>query len=361
MELDAGRIVAVGSGPAPQARAVADLAGRWLVPGFVDLHVHGGGGASYVSGEAEQARQAAVFHRGHGTTTTLASLVTARIADLERAIGGLGELVDEGLLAGLHLEGPYLSVRRRGAHDASLLRKPDAGELGRLIEVGRGTVRMVTLAPELPGALEALRRAVDAGVVVAIGHTDATYAETSAAIEAGARVATHLFNGMRQMHHREPGPAMAALEDERVVLELINDGVHLHDAACRLAFAAAGPDRIALITDAIAAAGKGDGVYSLGSMTVRVERGVAMLEDGSSIAGSTLTMDAALRRAVRELGVPIGDAVRAAATTPARALGLDGRVGSVEPGKDADLVVLDDELSVVAVMRQGVWAGKPPM
>ena len=139
MELDAGRIVAVGSGPAPQARAVADLAGRWLVPGFVDLHVHGGGGASYVSGEAEQARQAAEFHRGHGTTTTLASLVTARIADLERAIGGLGELVDEGLLAGLHLEGPYLSVRRRGAHDASLLRKPDAEELGRLIEVGRGT------------------------------------------------------------------------------------------------------------------------------------------------------------------------------------------------------------------------------
>jgi N-acetylglucosamine-6-phosphate deacetylase len=263
-------------------------------------------------------------------------------------------------LAGIHLEGPYLSAAHRGAHDRACLRRPDARELQRLLAAADGTVRMVTLAPELPAALELVRVSVAAGALAAVGHTDATYDETRAAIDAGATVATHLFNGMRPLHHRDPGPAAALLEDDRVTIELINDGVHLDPAIGRLAFSAAGPDRVALITDAIAGTGMGDGVYQLGPVTVRVIGGVARLEDRPSIAGSVLTMDVALRRAVRDIGLPLADAVRAAASTPARALGLNARVGSIEVGKDADLVVLDDELAPVAVMARGTWVKGPP-
>jgi N-acetylglucosamine-6-phosphate deacetylase len=361
LRVEDGRIAALGAGDpetVPPARAV-DLGGAWVLPGFVDIHVHGGGGAAYTSGDPDDARAAAAFHRAHGTTTTVASLVTAGLDDLERAVRALAPLVGERVLAGLHLEGPYLSPSHAGAHDPALLRSPDPRELGRLLDAAGGTVRMVTVAPELRGGLELVRRTVAAGAVAAVGHTDATYDEARAAFDAGARVATHLYNAMRSLHHREPGLVAAALEDERVTVELIADGVHVHDAVAALAFGAAGPARTALITDAMAAAGMADGAYELGPMDVRVRDGVARLAGGGSIAGSTLTMDAALRRAVRALGVPIVDAARAASTTPARLLGL--RTGALEPGLDADLVVLGDELAVSSVMVRGTWAtGSPP-
>lgn len=352
LRIEDGRIAALG-GDDPPADS-ADLGGAWVLPGFVDQHVHGGGGGAYTSGDPDEARAAAAFHRGHGTTTTLASLVTAKVDDLERAVRGLAPLVDEGVLAGLHLEGPYLSPAHRGAHDPALLRRPDPRALARLLDAGGGTVRMVTVAPELPGGLDLVRETVAAGAIAAIGHTDATYDEARAAFDAGAGVATHLFNAMREMRHRDPGPVAAALEDERVTVELINDGVHLHDAVAKLALATAGPARTALITDAMAAAGMPDGPYTLGALAVRVEEGVARLVDGGSIAGSTLTMDVALRRAVQALGVPIVDAAHAAATTPARLHGLP--TGALERGLDADLVVLDDSLAVSAVMVRGAWA-----
>jgi N-acetylglucosamine-6-phosphate deacetylase len=321
------------------------------------MHVHGGGGAAYTSGDPEDARTAAAFHRSHGTTTTLASLVTAPVDELERVVRGLRPLVDEGVLAGVHLEGPWLSPQHRGAHDASLLQTPDPEALDRLLAAGAGSVKMVTLAPELPRGLELVRRIVAAGALAAVGHTDATYDEARAAFAAGARVATHLHNAMRALRHRDPGPVVAALEDDRVTIELINDGVHLHDSVTRLAFRAAGPARTAFITDAMVAAGMPDGDYALGPLAVRVEAGVARLAEGGSIAGSTLTMDVALRRAVQALGLPIADAARAAATTPARVLGL--RTGALEPGLDADLVVLDDDLAVTGVMVRGAWAVDP--
>jgi N-acetylglucosamine-6-phosphate deacetylase len=211
---------------------------------------------------------------------------------------------------------------------------------------------MVTVAPELPGALDAVRLLVSRGVVAAVGHTDATYEQTRAAVDAGATVATHLFNAMRQPHHREPGPVFALLGAASVVCELVADGVHLHDGTLAFAASAAGASRTALVTDALTPAGMPDGRYDLGGQAVEVSRGVARLARNGSIAGSTLTMDAALRRAVHT-GLSIVDAARMAATTPARAVGLGDRVGALAAGLRADLVLLDESLRVVRVMRAG--------
>ncbi|MDI2131202.1 N-acetylglucosamine-6-phosphate deacetylase [Yinghuangia seranimata] len=355
-----GLITAVGgpgSLPETPGATVHDLGGRWLVPGFVDMHVHGGGGASYTAGDADQALRVAAFHRAHGTTTTMASLVTATQDELLRSVSELAGLVEDGVLAGVHLEGPYLSRARCGAHDPDLLREPDRAEVDALLKAGRGTVRMVTLAPELPGGVDLVHRLVDAGVLAAVGHTDGTHRETQAALAAGASVATHLFNAMRSVHHREPGPVTALLQDSDVVVELINDGVHLHPGIVNLAFQAAGSSRVAFITDAMGAAGMPDGTYPLGPMTARVEGGIARLADGDSIAGSTLTLDRALRTAVRENHLPITDVVTALSATPARALGIADKVGSIEAGKQADLIVLDEDLKVDAVLWGGRWVG----
>lgn len=213
---------------------------------------------------------------------------------------------------------------------------------------------MVTLAPERDGALEAIKLLTAHRVVAAVGHTDATYDETRAAVAAGASVGTHLFNGMRPVHHREPGPVVALLDAPNVVCELVADGVHLHDGMLTFATSTAGPERAALITDAMAATGMADGEYDLGGQAVTVTDGVARLARDGAIAGSTLTMDAALRHAVAA-GIPIADAVRMAATTPARAIGLGDQLGALQVGLRADLVVLDDDLNVVRVMRGGSW------
>lgn len=332
---------------------VRDLAGDYLVPGFVDMHVHGGGGAAFSAGQADQALVAARFHLGHGTTTIVASTVTSELSVLEHHIGELSGLVQDGVLAGLHLEGPFISKDRCGAHDPDLLRAPAREDLERLLRAGAGSVRMVTLAPELDHGMDAVRLLTDAGVIAAIGHTDATYDQTRQAIDLGAPVGTHVFNAMRPVHHREPGPVTALLEQEQVIGEVVNDGIHVHPSVVSLMFSAAGAHRVALITDAIVAAGMADGEYPLGPLTVRVRDGEARLAEGDSLAGSTLTMDAALRNTVHLAGVPLVDAVVSASLTPARALGLADRIGSIEVGKQADLVVLDQDLCVRAVLRNG--------
>ncbi|GEK00229.1 N-acetylglucosamine-6-phosphate deacetylase [Streptomyces sp. 1-11] len=366
--VDDGRVVVEGTritaaGPAdavsaPAGAEVIDVSGHWLVPGFVDIHNHGGGGASF-SGTAEEILTAVRTHRRHGTTTLVASTVTDEMDLLVRQAGLLSELAEQGDIAGIHFEGPFISPCRKGAHSEELLRDPDPGEVRKLIDAGRGRARMVTLATELPGGIDSVRLLAEHGVIAAVGHTDATYEQTVAAVDAGATVATHLFNAMPPLGHRAPGPIAALLEDERVTVELINDGTHLHPAALELAFRHAGAGRVAFITDAMDAAGIGDGRYMLGPLEVEVSEGVARLVHGGSIAGSTLTLDRAFKRAVTVDGLPVPDAVTALSANPARLLGMSDHIGSLEPGKDADLVLLDADFDLKGVLRQGEWVVAP--
>ncbi|MEU6575609.1 N-acetylglucosamine-6-phosphate deacetylase [Streptomyces sp. NPDC046805] len=359
-----GQVIVDGTriaGAAPAHAEVVDVSGHWLVPGFVDLHNHGGGGASFSSGTAGEILHGIRTHREHGTTTLVASTVTDETDLLVKQAGLLSELAEQGDIAGIHFEGPFISPCRKGAHSEELLRDPDPAEMRTLIDAARGKARMVTLATELPGGIDSVRLLVEHGVIAAVGHTDATYEQTVEAIDAGVTVATHLFNAMPALGHRAPGPVAALLQDERVTIELINDGTHLHPAALELAFRHAGAGRVAFITDAMDAAGAGDGRYLLGPLEVEVSEGVARLVHGGSIAGSTLTLDRAFKRAVTIDRLPVQDVVTALSATPARLLGIDDTVGSLEPGKHADLVLLDENFDLKGVMRRGAWVVDPQL
>ncbi|USA01788.1 N-acetylglucosamine-6-phosphate deacetylase [Streptomyces lydicamycinicus] len=345
------------------AGSVVDLSGHLIVPGFIDMHVHGGGGGSFSSADPEECMTVVETHRRHGTTSMLASTVTGELTDLARQAAVLAELVQQGELAGIHFEGPFISPDRCGAHQPGLLRDPDPADVRKLLDAAHGTASMMTVAPELPGGLASVRLLADAGVIAAIGHTDSSYDATREAIDAGATVATHLFNAMPALGHRAPGPVAALLEDERITVELINDGTHLHPAVLQLAVREAEDGRVAFITDAMGAAGMNDGRYPLGPMQVEVKDGVARISEGptaGSIAGSTLTLDRAFQRAVTVDGLTVDQAVQALSATPARLLGIDDRTGALQTGKDADLVVLDAAYDVVGVMRRGEWLVRPP-
>lgn len=354
-----GRVRAVGAGPWAEAAAtVGPLtvvdgrevagAGAVLSPGLVDIHVHGGGGHAFEEG-VDAIAAAAALHRRAGTTRIIASLVSAPVDALLRQLDAVSQAqaAAPGLL-GAHLEGPFLSPEHRGAHDPSALAAPASDALTALL--GTGAVRQVTIAPELPGAIDAIRQITAAGAQVAIGHTHADGDEAREAFDAGARLVTHAFNAMRPLHHRAPGVVGAALADPRVVLEAIPDGHHLHGDTVRLLFAAA-PGRVALITDAMAAAGCEDGPYRLGSLDVEVRDGAARLQGSDTIAGSTLTLAEGVRRA-HALGLPLRDVLTAATAVPARALGL-ADVGSLTPGSVADAVLWDSGLAVRSVWQDG--------
>jgi len=345
-------IVATGTS-APPAGPRVELDGDLVVPGFVDMHCHGGGGASFSTTDPAEAAHAVRAHRRHGTTTMLASLVSEPIATLTDQIAALSELVTDGLLTGIHLEGPFLAESRCGAHDPAVLRAPDGDAVSTLLDAG--PVSMVTLAPELPGGVKAVRQVSEAGVLAAVGHTDARRDELRAAVNAGATVATHLFNAMRPLHHREPGAVGVLLDDERVTVELISDLIHVHPDVLHLAATHAGRGRTTLITDAMSAAGAPDGRYTLGALDVEVRDGVATLPDSGALAGSTLTMDAAFRNVVHDVGLDIADAVHATSLRPAELLGISDLVGQIADGLRADLVVLDDNLRTRRVMHAGRW------
>ena len=356
---DGGLVAATGVGDGWVAAAAGDPAavvtdadGGWLTPGFIDLHGHGGGGAAFDDG-ADAIRTATALHQRHGTTRFVVSLVTATVPDLAERVRGVARLAAEDpRILGSHLEGPFLDVGHKGAHDPALLRSATPADIEGLLEAADGTLRQITLAPELPGGMAAVRAFAAAGVAVAVGHTGADYDQTRAAFDAGASILTHAFNGMDGLHHRAPGPVAAATRTPGVTVEVINDGIHVHPEVVRMAFASA-PGRVALITDAMAAAGEADGDYLLGTLRVQVRSGVARLADGGSIAGSTLTQDAALRRAVREVGVSVEDAVRALTETPAAAIDRGADLGRLAPGYEADAVLLDDEFRVLQVWTAG--------
>lgn len=354
---DGGLVSARGSGSGwrdhcPPNAEVTDARGRILTPGFVDIHVHGGGGAGFDDG-VEAMAVALAAHREHGTTRSVISLVSASLPDLAEQLTRVRQLMDiDPLVLGSHLEGPFLSARFRGAHDPSRLTDPVADAVARLVDVASGSLRQVTLAPELPGGHDAIRSLVAEGVVVAVGHTAADYDETLAAFDSGASMLTHAFNGMSGIHHRAPGPVVAAIDSPGVTIELIADGTHVAPSVARMLGRSA-PGRVCLVTDAMAAAASGDGDYLLGGLAVRVRGGIARLVEGGSIAGSTLTMDRALRFAVTELRLSLPDAVDAVTRVPAAALGLADSYGSLSVGFPADAVLLDASLAVHAVWADG--------
>jgi N-acetylglucosamine-6-phosphate deacetylase len=356
MLVDGDTIVSTGTGAGPTATSTVDVGGRWLTPGFLDLHAHGGGGHSYDDG-AEDMLAGIATHRAHGTTRSLISLVANPVAELEASLAVVARLAAaDPLILGSHLEGPYLSTHRPGAHNKSFLHEPQPAEIDRLLDAAHGTMRQITIAPELPNAIEAIEILVENEVVVAVGHTEADYETTRRAFDAGARLLTHTFNAMPGIHHRAPGPVIAAFQDERVILELVLDGEHVHPEVAALVFGEA-PGRVALVTDAMAAAGSVDGDYALGSLTVTVLDGMATLRGTTTIAGSTLTQDVALRFAISRVGIAPAAAVAAITLTPARVLGLSHRHGLLAPGFVADAVVLGSTWGVEAVWADGVLVG----
>ncbi|MEV8253258.1 N-acetylglucosamine-6-phosphate deacetylase [Rhodoglobus sp. NPDC076762] len=351
-------IVATGTGNewrtlAASATTVTDAAGDYLTPGFIDIHCHGGNGAAFDNG-ADAIHTALSAHRAAGTTRSVISLVSGNQASLVASLRTIAEIsASDPLVLGSHLEGPFLHQSFKGAHSPAALRNPTTVEIDEMLTAATGSLRQITIAPELDGARDAIVQLSAAGVAVAIGHTSANYEQTLAAIDAGARLLTHTFNAMHGIHHREPGPIAAAISRESMILEVINDGVHVHPDVVRMLFASA-PGRVALVTDAMAAACAHDGHYLLGELDVTVTDGVARLSDSGSIAGSTLTMDVAVRRAITEVGLSVPEAVAAATVVPARAMRREGDLGVLAPGYAADAVLLDADFKVRAVWAAGL-------
>jgi N-acetylglucosamine-6-phosphate deacetylase len=340
-----------------------DFGDAWLAPGFLDLHVHGGGGAQCNTSDADEIRAVARFHARHGTTGLLATAVAAPVAELESSLAAIRRCVGDGsgtaAVLGAHLEGPFLSRTYPGAMNPEQFLDPDRAIWERLLAGAPGDLAMMTLAPELPGALELTAALAEAGVVASLGHTDADYDDAVAAVQAGATAVTHLFNAMRPMHHRDPGVVGAALDLPGLSCELICDGIHVKGPMLRIALRSKGLSGVRLVTDAIAAAGMPDGDYRLGSEAVAVRGGRATAFGGERLAGSTLTMAEAVRNAVWMLGVTVEDAVVLASVNPARLIGLADRKGAIVAGFDADLVALGDDLDVRGTMVGGTWLVGP--
>jgi N-acetylglucosamine-6-phosphate deacetylase len=334
---------------------VRDFRDLLVAPGLIDIHVHGGGGHDAMAASREALDGVSVFLAAQGVTSFLATTYTAPTDETLRVAKAVGRATRTGTsgarLLGLHAEGPFINPERAGAQSARDIRPPSLEEASELYDASDETLRMMTLAPELEGATPVVEWLDDKGVVPSAGHSDATYDEMMMGVKAGVRHASHLFNGMRPFHHREPGVAGAALADERVKVELIADGVHLHPVTLGLAVGLKGPRRTALVSDAIAAAGLRDGEYSLGGQRVEVRDGVCTLESGA-LAGSTLTLNKAVRNMVELVGTPISEAVMMASSTPAAIMG-EARKGRLEPGLDADVVVFDWDFRVLLTMVGG--------
>lgn len=345
VRVEAGRITHAGPvDRVPHEGAeVVDCHGRPVTPGYVDIHHHGAGGRSYDDGYAA-APEALAHHRAHGTAYSVLSFVTGSVDNVcARIADGARVVAEDPRVLGLHPEGPFLHPSHKGAHPEHLLRDPDPESVRRILEAADGTLAQLTLAPERDGGLAAVRRLAEAGVHVAVGHSSMDFEVARAAFDAGATILTHAFNGMEGIHHRAPGPVVAALDDERVWLEVICDRIHVHPSVVASLFAAA-PERMVLVTDAMSAACSPDGHYRLGELDVVVADGVARLREGDSLAGSTLTMDRAVANAVRAAGVDLDVAVAAATHHPARAIGRSDEVGLLAPGYPADLLVLGEDL-----------------
>ena len=330
------------------------------IPGFVDVHIHGAGGSDVMEGTRQAIGTVARTIAEHGTTSFLATTVTASAEDTSRSIEGISHYIEHqheedavrSEVLGIHFEGPFLSPTRRGVHPQEWLQLPSVELLARFLKVARGTARLLTIAPELPGAPSCIEAAHTAGLVVAMGHTDANYEQTRAAIARGVRHAVHVYNAMRPFTHRDPGVIGAVLTSPEVTAELIADGVHVEDGAMRLLLQAKGVERVILVSDGTAATGMPDGKYKLGPLEVTVSGGICRNAEGK-LAGSTLTLDRALRNIVA-LGFSLPEAVRMLTQNTALLLGLEFKKGALRPGADADIVLLDSSLQIRRVWTRGI-------
>ncbi|TMV50105.1 N-acetylglucosamine-6-phosphate deacetylase [Paenibacillus mesophilus] len=356
--IDAGRIERIGSGAIANSELQADDTvidgnGMLLIPGMIDVHIHGASGFDMMDGTEESVQQVSQACAASGCTSFLATSVSSTLEDLLAMIHSVRRVIGHergAAVAGLHLEGPYLNVKRKGMQNEKFLRHPDLDEMNLLFREAGDLIKMVTIAPELPGGIELISYLREQGAIIAVAHSDATYEEAKLAFAQGASHVTHCFNGMRPIHHRDPGLVVAAFEEEHVSLQAIVDHVHLHPAIIRLMHRIKGAGGVVLITDALQAMGLGDGTYTFGGHTVQVADGVARLADGT-LASSTVTMNKALRYTV-ELGIPLTEAVRMASTTPADILGLPDK-GRIAQGCAADLVLLNEEFEVQWTMIKG--------
>jgi N-acetylglucosamine-6-phosphate deacetylase len=345
----------------PRSMREINAPGKTVVPGFVDVHIHGAGGHDVMEGRREALEIITATVAAHGTTSLVATSVTASEKETCDSVAGIAhfilstsqyparELSAE--ILGIHFEGPFISPARRGVHPAKWIVPPSPELFARFLEEARGTAQILTLAPELPGALDLIAAARRAGLVVSLGHTDATYEQAQAAIAAGASHAAHVFNAMRPFSHRGTGVIGAVQTSPKVSAELIADGVHVDEAAMRMLIELKTPERVILVSDGMSATGMPDGKYQLGMFEVKVSGGVARNAE-RKLAGSTLTLDRALRNVVA-LGVPLASALRMVTANPARQIGLGARKGVLAPGADADLVFLDEKLEVSGVMTRG--------
>jgi N-acetylglucosamine-6-phosphate deacetylase len=356
---ESGRIADVGTDPAPAGADCIDGAGLTLLPGFLDVHIHGGGGADTMDATPDALRAICRIHARFGATGLLATTmtqsrerITAALRNARAAAEAGAEFCPDGArVLGIHLEGPYINPLRPGAQPKQFVRDYDAEEFADWLEITRGTMKMITLAPERPGGNALMRVCRTAGIVVSLGHTDATEEETRAAIDAGATHGTHLFNAMPPLHHRKPGTAAVLMTDDRAKAEMIADGHHVAPTMIALALRAKGPEGIVLITDAMAGAGAGDGLYDLGGLAVTVASGRAVLADGT-LAGSVLTMGQAAANLRRWFGTPWSHIARLTSTNAAEQMGWKDR-GRLAPGAVADFVLVDDALNVHATFIAG--------
>ena len=354
-----GKITAVGQpnrAKVPRNAKLIDASGKIVAPGFIDIHVHGGKGRDVMDASYEAVKDMAKFVVSHGTTSFVPTTISAPRSELLRTVGAVKTAMEKGTdgaeVLGAHLEGPYINLEKRGAHDANYVRLPSMDEIEEIWEASNSAVKIVTLAPELEGSKTLIQKLKELGIVASIGHSNATYIQTVDAMKRGVRHATHMFNRMRGFDPREPGVVGAVLVHDKLTASLICDGIHVHPAAMNLLTRVKGPERVVLVTDAIRAAGMPDGEYALGKQRIIVKDGVSRLESGD-FAGSTLTMDRAVRNIMRLVETPLQRAVKMATINPAAVVNVDENKGSLESGKDADIVIIDDEINVYLTIVKG--------
>lgn len=337
--------------------SVIDGKGNFLAPGFVDIHNHGNTGFDVMDSNVDSIDNMGEFHKKNGVTSYLGTVITSSYENMTDAIRNLSDYKNKenlSQLMGIHLEGPFFSLEKKGAQPGEHIQNPNMEEMKEIVQISKGRLKMVSLAPETPGALDIISYLKSKDIAAALAHSNGNFQQAVEGINRGITVATHLYNGMRDFNHRDPGVIGAVLLDERVYCEVIYDRIHLHDAAVKIAVRMKGIDKIVLVSDAMMAAGLSDGIYSLGGQRVTVKDGTARLESGN-LAGSTLNLREAVYNMINYLDIPIKDAIRMASLSPSKAIGADRYKGSIEVGKDADMILIDEKINILGTMIMGNW------